>query len=113
MFIRTGLILFLIKKYFMKTLKRYSWFVGLLICLSCSQEKEARRIPVEDFFRNPQKTAFMVSPDGKYISYLQPYKNRLNIFVQTLDGKKVTRLTSGQERNIAYYFWANNNELLY
>lgn len=97
----------------MKALKRCSWFFGLLILISCSQENRVRKIPVEDFFKNPDKTAFMISPDGKYISYLQPYKNRLNIFVQTLDGKKVTRLTSGEDRNIANYFWANNNELLY
>ncbi|HYK75514.1 MAG TPA: S9 family peptidase [Daejeonella sp.] len=55
----------------------------------------------------------MISPDGRYISYLKPYKNRLNIFVQTLDGQDVTRLTADTTLNISYYFWANNDELLY
>ena len=27
-------------------------------------------IPVEDFFRNPEKFGWRISPDGEYISYL-------------------------------------------
>ena len=88
--------------------------VGIILLLAaCSQEKQTRRIPVEDFFKNPEKTAFRISPDGQHISYLQPYKNRLNVFVQTIDGKNVTRLTSDPSENIPYYFWANNQEILY
>ncbi|HEY1023734.1 MAG TPA: prolyl oligopeptidase family serine peptidase, partial [Sphingobacteriaceae bacterium] len=39
--------------------------------------------------------------------------NRLNIFVQTVDGRDVKRITSETGRSISYYFWANNNQLLY
>ncbi|NEU08721.1 S9 family peptidase [Flavihumibacter sp. R14] len=88
-------------------------FLAIVFCVSCSAEKETRSIPVEDFFKNPEKTAFSISPDGEYISYLQPYHDRLNIFVQTTDGKNVVRLTSDTSQNIAYYFWANNKEILY
>ena len=97
----------------MNILKVYFYFFVLLLNLSCSKDKQVRQIPIEDFFKNPDKTAFMLSPDGKYISYLKPYNNRLNIFVQTLDGRNVTRLTSGKNQNIAHYFWGNNSELLY
>src|SRR5207247_2525513 len=37
----------------------------------------ADTIPMRDFFRNPEKTGFQISPDGKTISFLQPYENRL------------------------------------
>lgn len=87
-------------------------FIALLILASCSQ-KQARRIPVQDFFRNPEKTAYTVSPDGRSIAYLKPINNRLNIFVETLNGNKVTQLTSDTSQSIAYYFWADNNEILY
>ena len=32
---------------------------------------------MRDFFRNPEQTAFQVSPDGRYISWLAPYERRL------------------------------------
>lgn len=87
--------------------------IGLFLLAACSFERTARRIPIEDFFKNPVKTAFKISPDGRYISYQQPYKNRMNIFVQTLDGKNVTRITNETEFNTTFYCWANNNELLF
>lgn len=85
----------------------------LWVFSSCRQEKHAPLIPIEDFFRNPEKTAFQLSPDGNYISFLQPYKNRMNIFVQTVDGKNITRISNEEGFNISVYFWANNNEIVY
>lgn len=55
----------------------------------------------------------MLSPDGKHISYLKPYKNRLNLFVQSADGTDVRRLTADSVQNIQYCVWANNDEILY
>ena len=34
---------------------------------------------VEDFFRIPEMSMFKISPDGKFLSYLAPYKRRKNI----------------------------------
>ncbi|WP_411275585.1 prolyl oligopeptidase family serine peptidase [Daejeonella sp.] len=76
-------------------------------------EKPAERIPVENFFKAAFKTSFLVSPDGEYISYLKPDNNRVHIYVETWDGKNTTQLTCDSNRNISYYLWANNNELLY
>lgn len=71
-------------------------------------------IPVEAFFKNPEKTAFTISPDGDYIAYLGPYNSRLNIYVQPADITAApVRVTSGTERDITYYFWKNNTTLLY
>ncbi len=71
------------------------------------------QIPLEDFFKNPEKTGFQISPDGKYYSYTAPYEDRMNIFVQKIGSKKATRLTSETDRSISGYFWANNNRILY
>ena len=49
-------------------------------CLCLSQRPPL--IPLRDFFRNPEKTNYQLSPDGKYLSYLAPFQNRLNIFIQ-------------------------------
>jgi dipeptidyl aminopeptidase/acylaminoacyl peptidase len=70
-------------------------------------------IPLEDFFKNPERTSYNISPDGKYISFMAPYESRMNIFVQKIGSDKVTRLTSETKRDIAGYYWANNTRLLY
>lgn len=44
---------------------------------------------------------------------MAPYESRRNIFVQPVDGKDAVRITSETERDLAGYFWANNNRILY
>ncbi len=68
---------------------------------------------VEDFFRNPDKSSYQISPDGKYFSYLAPYKRRKNIFIRKIGEEKAIRITSETERDIHGYFWANKNRLVY
>ncbi len=73
----------------------------------------APKIPLQHFFKNPEKTGFKISPNGAYISYLAPYENRLNIFVQKVGDDKAKCITRETDRSIAGYFWANDNCLLY
>ena len=80
---------------------------------SCSMNKSAEQIPIEDFFSVSIKSSYLVSPDGKYISYLKPDNNLIHIYVETIDGRHTTQLTCDSNRSIASYFWANNNEILY
>jgi len=70
-------------------------------------------ISLEDFFKNPEKTSFELSPDGEYLAFLSPWKNRLNIMVQKIGESETTRVTSAEERDIAGYFWANSNRLVF
>ena len=77
-------------------------------------DSKARRIPLRDFFRNPEKTEFRISPDGKYVSYLAPFKNRLNVYVQkAVPGEPAKRVTNITERDIHDYFWKNNDHIIY
>ncbi len=70
-------------------------------------------IPLEDFFKNPEKTAFQLSPDGEHLAFMMPWKNRLNVFIQKIGQDEIKRLTSAEERDIAGYFWANNKRIAY
>src|SRR6185369_3450213 len=87
----------------------------IIICLAVVSgfSQSAKQIPMRDFFRNPEKFAFQISPDGKYVSFMQPYEKRQNIFVQPRDSREETRVTSETERSIAEYFWKGNNRILY
>ncbi len=71
------------------------------------------RIPLRDFFKNPEKTGYQISPDGKWISYLAPYERRLNIFVMPRSSGEAERITSETARDMAGYFWKSNDRVIY
>lgn len=70
-------------------------------------------IPLRDFFRNPEKSYFRLSPDGTRIAFLAPFANRKNIFVQARGTNTSTRITSVTDRDISGFFWKGNDHLLY
>lgn len=70
-------------------------------------------LTLEDYFRNAQQTAYQLSPDGRHISFLAPYMDRMNIFVQPIDASHSQRLTSETERSIAGYFWKGNDRIFF
>jgi len=73
----------------------------------------AKRIPLRDFFRNPERSGFQISPDGNTLAFMQPYQNRMNVFVQPRTGSEPVRLTSETERDIAGYFWKGSRRIVY
>jgi|TARA_B100001094_G_scaffold19288_2_gene16491 dipeptidyl aminopeptidase/acylaminoacyl peptidase len=76
-------------------------------------ENKAPLIPMEDFFRNPEKSSFNISPDGNHIAYMKPWKSRMNVFVMDMVTKKEARLTSSQERGIYWFAWLTNKRIGY
>lgn len=74
---------------------------------------QVRQIPVEDFFKNPEKARYQISPDGKYFSFMAPYQKRMNIFVQEIGKDNAVRLTSETDRDISDYFWKNPTRILF
>jgi dipeptidyl aminopeptidase/acylaminoacyl peptidase len=73
----------------------------------------ARRIPLRDFFRNPERSSFQISPDGATLAFMQPYQNRMNVFVQPRAGGEPVRLTGETERDVASYFWKGPRRIVY
>ncbi len=70
-------------------------------------------IPLKDFFRNPVKVAYSLSPNGEYLAFMQPWENRLNIFVEKIGTGQATRVTSAKARDIAGYAWKGDNRIVY
>ena len=71
------------------------------------------QIPLRDFFKNPEKSGFDLSPSGEYLAFLAPYQNRMNLHIQKVGSEEVTRITQVTERDIAGYFWADDAQLVY
>lgn len=105
----------------MKTI--YPKFTSALLLLAlmvgaCQPQKETtesipREIPLEDFFKNPETYQYRISPDGKYYSYMKPYKDRRNIHISEIGSDSERRITEDTLRDIPAYFWANNEQILY
>ena len=72
-----------------------------------------KQIPLEDFFKNPEKSSYQISPDGSFYSFMAPYKNRMNIFIQKIGDSSATQLTFEETRDIAGYFWPNNEQIVF
>ena len=72
-----------------------------------------RQIPVREFFRNPEKASFDLSPSGEYLSFLAPHQDRMNLHVQRIGSDEVKRITNVTERDIAGYYWADDEQLVY
>ncbi len=90
----------------------------LILCViaaifdSCS-DTSVRKIPVISFFKTPEKSLFHISPNGKYISYLKNYQQKLNIYIQCIEDGKESRVTSFTDYPVKDYFWSLNNELVF
>jgi dipeptidyl aminopeptidase/acylaminoacyl peptidase len=90
---------------------RILFFISIIsITCSCNQER-VRQIPISDFFKNPEKSFFRLSPDGKYVSYLKPYKGRQNLFIQSLADGKEQMATSFTDYSVGNYSWTYSNQI--
>lgn len=78
-----------------------------------TKESLAPLIPMKDFFRNPTKVAYQISPNGEYLAFMQPWENRLNVFVEKIGSGQATRVTSAKARDIAGYAWKGDNRIVY
>lgn len=64
----------------------------------------------EAFFGSPEIAGSRISPDGKFISFVKPYKDTLNIWVKGIDEpiEKARLLTNRTDRPISSYFWSHD-----
>ena len=74
---------------------------------------EIPKIPIKEFFRNPEKTGFALSPDGKNLAFMAPVKQRLNVFVQPVGSDDARQVTFETKRDIAGFMWKGSNRILY
>jgi len=96
-------------------LKKSKILLLTIILAGCNNQmnKKAPLIPMEDFFRNPDKSSFQISPDGQHIAYMKPWKTRMNVHVINVETTDETRLTSSEDRGIYGYGWLGNNRIGY
>src|SRR5215470_9430009 len=73
-------------------------------------KKSTGRPPLLDrelFFGNPEISGAQISPDGKFIAFLKPYKDTRNVWVKRVEEPfSAAKLVTGDtKRPIPGYFW--------
>lgn len=94
-------------------MKKLLLLAAIALAAAACGPRTAPQLPLEDFFRNTEKTGYQISPDGEYFSYMAPWESRRNIFIQKVGADSALRITSETERDLAGYFWANDHRILY
>ncbi|MFW5761179.1 MAG: S9 family peptidase, partial [Cyclobacteriaceae bacterium] len=94
----------------MKTL-----FAIMILCFAMMHVK-AQETPLIDrelFFGNPEISSGQLSPDGKWISFMQEYDGIMNIWVKKFDEpfEKAKPLTDS-ERPLYGYFWTRDGKYI-
>ena len=78
-----------------------------------AQVTQVELIPRASFFGNPSKVQGLISPDGKWISWIAPRDGVLNIWVAPAsDPSKAKPLTEEKVRPIRQHFWARNSKTI-
>lgn len=69
---------------------------------------------VADYFKRPKASSFQLSPDGKYMSYMESDKEgKRHVYVKEIATEKITRAVEEKDELIKGYGWVNNERLLY
>ena len=70
-------------------------------------------VPLQDFFRDPEKQAYRISPNGERIIFLAPHMGRMNVFVQKLGDTTATPITHETERSLYDAFWESDDRIIF
>lgn len=76
-------------------------------------DKGNYKYSVEDYFKRPQTSNFQLSPNGKYLSYMEKDGNKRHVFVKEISTGKITKAVEEKEEPIKGYGWANDARLIY
>jgi dipeptidyl aminopeptidase/acylaminoacyl peptidase len=92
----------------------------LLVSALTAQEKRAsaqgapQLIDRELLFGNPEIAGAQLSPDGKYISFLKPWKDTRNVWVKKVEEPFTSArlLTTETKRPVAGYLWSRDSKFV-
>lgn len=69
---------------------------------------QQQRISVEEFFGPPSRAKATLSPDGKQMAYAAPWKNRMNVWIESVDAPGDARCVTTEDRGVVSYHWTTD-----
>jgi len=78
-------------------------------------DKGDYKYSVKDYFAKPKASSFQISPDGKYMSYMEKEDGttKRHVYVKEIATGKVTRIIEEKDELIRGYGWVNEHRLVY
>lgn len=88
--------------------------LAIFLCVSGTVAQLPPLIDREIFFGNPEYAGAQISPDGKYISFIKPFKETMNIWVKGINEPfdAARPLTADTTRPIRGYFWSRDGKYI-
>src|SRR5918992_3687119 len=110
----------------MKFLKFRTAFMALAVALVCLGFSTASRVlaqpagglpPLIDrelFFGDPEISGAQISPDGKFIAFIKPFKGTRNIWVKKTEDpfESAKPITADTKRPIPGFFWSRDGKYI-
>src|SRR5262245_11341609 len=89
----------------------------LIVAVTPTIPAVAQQPPLLDrelFFGNPEIDRAQISPDGKFIAFLKPYKDTRNVWVKRVEEpfSAAKLVTSDANRPISGYFWSRDGKYI-
>src|SRR5215216_3904130 len=96
------------------------WALALTITFTtpvAASAQTAKLPPLLDrelFFGNPEISGAQISPDGRYVSFLKPYKDTRNIWVKKVNDPYTAAklITNDTRRPITNYAWSKDGKYI-
>lgn len=92
---------------------------NLLLCIlapsafAATSATKPPQIPVREFFKNPERCCYALSPSGTKIAFMKPWETRLNIYIRPVDGGQEKQITSVKDRDLSHVFWKSDRYLIF
>lgn len=71
------------------------------------------RIPLETIFADPEMRAVQISPTGRYVTFLAPKHQRMNLAILDRETKQLRWLTDMTKESVIFYAWAKPDRILF
>lgn len=95
-----------------KTLLAPIAILALLGAMPVAAQPKAEPLSVETFFKNTEFRDVAISPNGKYIAALSPFKGRYNVAVFEIAKRGLYRTTSFEKFDVGSFQWVSNERLV-
>ncbi len=81
---------------------------------SRSAGEPAPLIDCELFFGNPEITGAQISPDGRYVAFMKPFKDTRNVWVKKTEEPFTSArlVTADPKRPVPGYFWSRDSKYI-
>ena len=90
-------------------------FTLALVLSTCGLPAATPAAPptLQEIFADPEMQAVQISPTGRYLTWLAPKNQRMNLAILDRETRKLRWLTDMKEESVVSYVWAKPDRILF